>query len=58
MKEQYQLGFCQQVYHHLSFYVLTEMRRKASPWQRNLGYPLAMLTLLALTVLAFCCEFI
>lgn len=31
---------------------LTEMRRKASPWQRNLGYPLAMLVLLALTVLA------
>lgn len=28
------------------------MRRKASPWQRNLGYPLAMLVLLALTVLA------
>lgn len=28
----------------------TEMRRKASPWQRNLGYPLAMLMLLALTV--------
>lgn len=26
------------------------MRRKASPWQRNLGYPLAMLVLLALTV--------
>lgn len=26
------------------------MRRKASPWQRNLGYPLAMLALLALTV--------
>uniref|UniRef100_A0A671X221 Limb development membrane protein 1-like n=1 Tax=Sparus aurata TaxID=8175 RepID=A0A671X221_SPAAU len=25
---------------------------KASPWQRNLGYPLAMLMLLALTVLA------
>lgn len=30
---------------------LTEMRRKASPWQRNLGYPLAMLVLLGLTVL-------
>uniref|UniRef100_A0A8D0DDU1 Limb development membrane protein 1-like n=1 Tax=Sander lucioperca TaxID=283035 RepID=A0A8D0DDU1_SANLU len=30
---------------------LTEMRRKASPWQRNLGYPLAMLVLLALTVM-------
>ncbi|KAF3696874.1 Limb region 1 -like protein-like protein [Channa argus] len=28
-----------------------EMRRKASPWQRNLGYPLAMLVLLALTVM-------
>uniref|UniRef100_A0A8C5BG10 Limb development membrane protein 1-like n=1 Tax=Gadus morhua TaxID=8049 RepID=A0A8C5BG10_GADMO len=26
------------------------MRGKASPWQRNLGYPLAMLLLLALTV--------
>uniref|UniRef100_A0A665X8S0 Limb development membrane protein 1 like n=1 Tax=Echeneis naucrates TaxID=173247 RepID=A0A665X8S0_ECHNA len=26
-------------------------RRKASPWQRNLGYPLAMLMLLALTVM-------
>lgn len=30
---------------------LTEKRRKASPWQRNLGYPLAMLMLLALTVI-------
>ncbi|KAG9353514.1 hypothetical protein JZ751_018181, partial [Albula glossodonta] len=29
---------------------MTKMRRKASPWQRNLGYPLAMLLLLALTV--------
>ncbi|KAM3618189.1 uncharacterized protein V6R79_016999 [Siganus canaliculatus] len=28
-----------------------EMRRKASPWQRNLGYPLAMLMLLAMTVM-------
>ncbi|KAJ8403969.1 hypothetical protein AAFF_G00343190 [Aldrovandia affinis] len=28
-----------------------EMRRRASPWQRNLGYPLAMLLLLALTVM-------
>ncbi|KAI4897437.1 hypothetical protein NFI96_022299, partial [Prochilodus magdalenae] len=27
-----------------------ETRRKASPWQRNLGYPLVMLLLLALTV--------
>uniref|UniRef100_A0A8B9PXZ1 Limb development membrane protein 1 like n=1 Tax=Apteryx owenii TaxID=8824 RepID=A0A8B9PXZ1_APTOW len=26
-----------------------ELRRRASPWQRNLGYPLAMLCLLALT---------
>ncbi|XP_068026909.1 protein LMBR1L isoform X2 [Melanerpes formicivorus] len=26
-----------------------ELRRRASPWQRNLGYPLAMLGLLALT---------
>ncbi|XP_072349881.1 limb region 1 homolog-like protein isoform X3 [Scyliorhinus torazame] len=26
-----------------------EIRRRASPWQRNLGYPLAMLLLLALT---------
>lgn len=35
------------------------MRRKASPWQRNLGYPLAMLVLLALTVLSvsFECAF-
>uniref|UniRef100_A0A3B5AJ66 Limb development membrane protein 1 like n=1 Tax=Stegastes partitus TaxID=144197 RepID=A0A3B5AJ66_9TELE len=31
--------------------VALEMRRKASPWQRNLGYPLAMLMLLALTVM-------
>ncbi|XP_030624695.1 limb region 1 homolog-like protein isoform X2 [Chanos chanos] len=30
--------------------VALEMRRKASPWQRNLGYPLAMLLLLALTM--------
>uniref|UniRef100_A0A674PH94 Limb development membrane protein 1-like n=1 Tax=Takifugu rubripes TaxID=31033 RepID=A0A674PH94_TAKRU len=51
VKMNMELGFCQQVYHHLSSYVLTEMRRKASPWQRNLGYPLAMLTLLALTVM-------
>ena len=28
----------------------TEKRRKASAWQRNLGYPLAMLCLLVLTV--------
>ncbi|KAL2104080.1 hypothetical protein ACEWY4_000948 [Coilia grayii] len=27
-----------------------EMRKRASPWQRNLGYPLAMLLLLALTM--------
>ncbi|NXU67590.1 LMBRL protein, partial [Horornis vulcanius] len=26
-----------------------ELRHRASPWQRNLGYPLAMLGLLALT---------
>uniref|UniRef100_A0A3Q2XDN0 Limb development membrane protein 1-like n=1 Tax=Hippocampus comes TaxID=109280 RepID=A0A3Q2XDN0_HIPCM len=31
--------------------IALEKRRKASPWQRNLGYPLAMLMLLALTVL-------
>ncbi|KAM6981380.1 limb region 1 homolog-like protein [Aplochiton taeniatus] len=31
--------------------VALEMRRRASPWQRNLGYPFAMLLLLALTVL-------
>ncbi|KAJ8358702.1 hypothetical protein SKAU_G00152270 [Synaphobranchus kaupii] len=30
--------------------ITLEMRRRASPWQRNLGYPLAMLLLLALTV--------
>lgn len=30
--------------------IALEMRRRASPWQRNLGYPLAMLLLLALTV--------
>ncbi|XP_010879925.2 limb region 1 homolog-like protein [Esox lucius] len=30
--------------------IVLEMRKKASPWQRNLGYPLAMLLLLALTV--------
>uniref|UniRef100_A0A8C4ZXX3 Limb development membrane protein 1-like n=1 Tax=Gadus morhua TaxID=8049 RepID=A0A8C4ZXX3_GADMO len=30
------------------------MRGKASPWQRNLGYPLAMLLLLALTVRVVC----
>uniref|UniRef100_A0A667WLE8 Limb development membrane protein 1-like n=1 Tax=Myripristis murdjan TaxID=586833 RepID=A0A667WLE8_9TELE len=35
---------------HLIVALPTEMRRKASPWQRNLGYPLAMLLLLALTV--------
>uniref|UniRef100_A0A8C5GTQ9 Limb development membrane protein 1 like n=1 Tax=Gouania willdenowi TaxID=441366 RepID=A0A8C5GTQ9_GOUWI len=29
----------------------SEMRKKASPWQRNLVYPLAMLLLLALTVM-------
>uniref|UniRef100_A0A8C8HJI8 Limb development membrane protein 1 like n=1 Tax=Oncorhynchus tshawytscha TaxID=74940 RepID=A0A8C8HJI8_ONCTS len=28
----------------------TEIRKRASPWQRNLGYPLAMLLLLAVTV--------
>ncbi|XP_034445992.1 limb region 1 homolog-like protein [Hippoglossus hippoglossus] len=31
--------------------IALETRRKASPWQRNLGYPLAMLGLLALTVM-------
>ncbi|KAL6119675.1 lmbr1l [Pungitius sinensis] len=31
--------------------IALEMRGKASPWQRNLGYPLAMLVLLALTVM-------
>ncbi|CAJ1085204.1 limb region 1 homolog-like protein [Xyrichtys novacula] len=31
--------------------IALETRRKASPWQRNLGYPLAMLVLLALTVM-------
>ncbi|AWP09680.1 putative protein LMBR1L [Scophthalmus maximus] len=31
--------------------IALEMRRKASPWQRNLGYPLAMIGLLALTVM-------
>uniref|UniRef100_A0A667WA16 Limb development membrane protein 1-like n=1 Tax=Myripristis murdjan TaxID=586833 RepID=A0A667WA16_9TELE len=36
---------------HLIVALPTEMRRKASPWQRNLGYPLAMLLLLALTVM-------
>uniref|UniRef100_A0AAY4D0R6 Protein LMBR1L n=1 Tax=Denticeps clupeoides TaxID=299321 RepID=A0AAY4D0R6_9TELE len=30
--------------------LFSEMRRKASPWQRNLGYPLVMLQLLILTV--------
>ncbi|XP_030633070.1 limb region 1 homolog-like protein isoform X1 [Chanos chanos] len=35
--------------------IALEMRRRASPWQRNLGYPLAMLLLLALTVV---CVFI
>ncbi|NXA43738.1 LMBRL protein, partial [Eudromia elegans] len=29
-----------------------ELRRRASPWQRNLGYPLAMLGLLVLTGLS------
>uniref|UniRef100_A0A4W5NSV7 Limb development membrane protein 1 like n=1 Tax=Hucho hucho TaxID=62062 RepID=A0A4W5NSV7_9TELE len=28
----------------------SEIRKRASPWQRNLGYPLAMLLLLAVTV--------
>lgn len=32
------------------FFPPTETRRKASAWQRNLGYPLVMLLLLALTV--------
>ncbi|XP_054641431.1 limb region 1 homolog-like protein isoform X2 [Dunckerocampus dactyliophorus] len=31
--------------------IALETRRKASPWQRNLGYPLAMLMLLVLTVM-------
>uniref|UniRef100_A0A8C5U4K9 Uncharacterized protein n=1 Tax=Malurus cyaneus samueli TaxID=2593467 RepID=A0A8C5U4K9_9PASS len=38
-----------------------ELRHRASPWQRNLGYPLAMLGLLALTVSgpgAFLCSFV
>ncbi|XP_062321534.1 limb region 1 homolog-like protein isoform X1 [Osmerus eperlanus] len=32
--------------------IALEMRRRASPWQRNLGYPLAMLLLVALTVVS------
>ncbi|XP_021777984.2 protein LMBR1L isoform X11 [Papio anubis] len=32
----------------------TEKRRKASAWQRNLGYPLAMLCLLVLTIIGNC----
>ncbi|CAN9516116.1 unnamed protein product [Ophioblennius macclurei] len=31
--------------------VALEARTRASPWQRNLGYPLAMLALLAMTVM-------
>uniref|UniRef100_A0A8C6WKW3 Limb development membrane protein 1-like n=1 Tax=Neogobius melanostomus TaxID=47308 RepID=A0A8C6WKW3_9GOBI len=31
--------------------IALEMRRKASAWQRNLGYPLVMLALLAMTVM-------
>lgn len=31
--------------------IALETRRKASAWQRNLGYPLAMLALLAMTVM-------
>uniref|UniRef100_A0A8C5GTX6 Protein LMBR1L n=1 Tax=Gouania willdenowi TaxID=441366 RepID=A0A8C5GTX6_GOUWI len=42
-------------HHHESFVLIrffhSEMRKKASPWQRNLVYPLAMLLLLALTVM-------
>ncbi|XP_039738069.1 protein LMBR1L isoform X8 [Pteropus medius] len=34
--------------------VLLEKRRKASAWQRNLGYPLAMLCLLVLTIIGNC----
>uniref|UniRef100_A0A4W5NLR7 Limb development membrane protein 1 like n=1 Tax=Hucho hucho TaxID=62062 RepID=A0A4W5NLR7_9TELE len=30
--------------------IALEIRKRASPWQRNLGYPLAMLLLLAVTV--------
>ncbi|XP_032203978.1 protein LMBR1L isoform X7 [Mustela erminea] len=36
----------------LAFHLHAEKRRKASAWQRNLGYPLAMLCLLVLTGLS------
>ncbi|XP_060676981.1 limb region 1 homolog-like protein isoform X2 [Hemiscyllium ocellatum] len=39
-------------YHFLNIHtrrIKLEIRRRASPWQRNLGYPLVMLLLLALT---------
>uniref|UniRef100_A0A665X902 Limb development membrane protein 1 like n=1 Tax=Echeneis naucrates TaxID=173247 RepID=A0A665X902_ECHNA len=39
------------VFSFLHLTIPKETRRKASPWQRNLGYPLAMLMLLALTVM-------
>ncbi|KAA0707172.1 Limb region 1 -like protein-like protein [Triplophysa tibetana] len=32
--------------------IALELRERASPWQRNLGYPLAMLLLLALTAVS------
>ncbi|RXN11737.1 limb region 1-like protein [Labeo rohita] len=32
--------------------IALELRKKASPWQRNLGYPVAMLLLLALTAVS------
>lgn len=32
--------------------IALELRKRASPWQRNLGYPMAMLVLLALTAVS------
>uniref|UniRef100_A0A8C1VMG6 Limb development membrane protein 1-like n=1 Tax=Cyprinus carpio TaxID=7962 RepID=A0A8C1VMG6_CYPCA len=42
-------------YHELLFILpasIIELRKRASPWQRNLGYPVAMLLLLALTAVS------
>ncbi|KAJ0036794.1 hypothetical protein NQD34_005471 [Periophthalmus magnuspinnatus] len=53
------LSFCVYVFffsqnalkEYIIFVLFAEMRQKASAWQRNLGYPLAMLALLAMTVM-------
>uniref|UniRef100_A0A8C1GS56 Limb development membrane protein 1-like n=1 Tax=Cyprinus carpio TaxID=7962 RepID=A0A8C1GS56_CYPCA len=49
------LLLCKSIKNYSCFILVSsviELRKKASPWQRNLGYPVAMLLLLALTAVS------